>query len=108
MQKYHNIDGSNGVDVELLVPGSGSSGINSIAVVNTHAANSATVSIFIQTSPSSAASNTFYVIKGVSVPAGTTLLLDNNSLLSFNNRTSTGYGLYTTVGSSDTVDILIS
>ena len=56
MQKYHNIDGSNGVDVELLAPGSGSSGINSIAVVNTHAANSATVSIFIQTSPSSAAS----------------------------------------------------
>ena len=107
MRKYYNIDGSSGVTVELIAPRNAVTAVNSLAMTNTHAANTATLSLFIQTSPKASASSTFYIIKNVSIPAGVTLLLDNPNLLSFNNKTN-GYGLYATVGSSDTVDVLIS
>ena len=43
----------------------------------------------------------------VAVPSDTSLLLDNSSVLSFDNSSS-GYGLYLTVGSSDTLDVMIN
>tara|TARA_B110000211_G_C13579435_1_gene335576 strand:- start:150 stop:482 length:333 start_codon:yes stop_codon:yes gene_type:complete len=103
---YHNIDGSNGVDVELLAPGDNSGGIKSILITNTHATAEATVSLFIQNNPTAAAASTFFMLSTVAIPVGVSLLLDNSDMLSFNNNLS-GYGLYVTVGSSDTLDVLI-
>ena len=103
---YHNITGSTGVDVELLKPGDGASNIKSILITNIHATADATVSLFIQDNPTAAAASTFYMLSTVAIPSETSLLLDNNSMLSFNNNTN-GYGLYMTVGSSDTLNVLI-
>ena len=103
---YHNITGSSGVTIELLAPGDGANEIKSILIANTHATADATVSLFIQDDPASGATNTFYMFKTVAIPSDTSLLLDNNDMLSFDNG-SDGYGLYLTVGSSDTLDVLI-
>tara|TARA_R110000744_G_scaffold11572_1_gene35028 strand:+ start:184 stop:516 length:333 start_codon:yes stop_codon:yes gene_type:complete len=103
---YHNITGSTGVDVELLAPGDNSGGIKSILITNTHATADATVSLFIQDNPTAAVAKTFFILSTVAIPSDASLLLDNSDMLSFNNNLS-GYGLYVTVGSSDTLDILI-
>tara|TARA_R100000458_G_C8231831_1_gene213307 strand:- start:86 stop:415 length:330 start_codon:yes stop_codon:yes gene_type:complete len=105
--RYYNITGSTGVDVELLAPGSGVSSINAIMLTNTHATADATVSLFIQDNPTSGTTETYYILSTVAIPSDTSLLLDNKNILSFNNSSTTGYGLYVTVGSSDTLDILI-
>ena len=106
---YHNITGSSGVKVELIAPGKGAVGIRSIIITNTHATADATVSLFIQNNPTEAAANTFYIISTVAIPSDSTLILDNPSVLSFNNSNPTeGYGLYLTVGSSDTLDVMIN
>ena len=104
---YHNITGSTGVTVELIAPGENAGTIRSIMVANTHATADATVSLFIQDDPTGAATNTFYIISTVAIPSDTSLLLDKSSVLSFDNS-SNGYGLYLTVGSSDTLDVMIN
>ena len=105
---YHNITGSTGVDIELIEPGTKVIGIKSIVITNTHATADATVSLFIQNNPSAAAASTFYILSTVAIPSDSTLILDNPSVLSFNNSTLTSFGLYLTVGSSDTLDIMIN
>jgi len=104
---FHNGVAS-GVDIELLAPGNGVSSISSISIANTHATADVTVSLFIQDSPNTGTSKTFFLISLVKIPAGASLLLDNPSMLSFPNSSESGFGLYTTVGSTDTVDILIN
>ena len=44
-------------------------------------------------------------MKTVSIPSGVTLVVDDVSILSFNKIK---YGLYMTVGSSDTLDVMIN
>jgi len=105
---YHNITGSTGVDIELIKPGTKVSSIKSIVITNIHATADATVSLFIQNDPVAAAASTFYILSTVAIPSDTTLILDNTSVLSFNNSNSTGYGLYLTVGSSDTLNVMIN
>jgi len=104
---YHNILGSAGVDSELIANGEGVMGINSILITNVHATADATVSLFIQDNPTGAAKSTFYILSTIAIPSDTSLLLDDSSILSFDNSTS-GYGLYITVGGSDTVDVFIN
>lgn len=104
---YHNITGSTGVNVELIAPGENIGTINSITIANTHATADATVSLFIQDNPVAAASSVFYIFSTVAIPSDTSLILDNASILSFDNSSS-GYGLYVTVGSSDTLDVIIN
>mgnify|MGYP005822482057 CR=1 FL=1 len=104
---YHNITGSTGVDVELIAPGENVGEIRSIMMANTHATADATVSLFIQNDPTATATSTFYILSTVAIPSDTSLLLDNNTVLSFDNS-SNGYGLYLTVGSSDTLDVMIN
>jgi len=104
---YHNITGSTGVNVELIAPGENIGVIRSIVIANTHATADATVSLFIQNDPTAAATSTFYIISTVAIPSDTSLLLDNSSVLSFDNS-SDGYGLYLKVGSSDTLDVMIN
>jgi len=102
---YHNIVGSTTVDNELLAPGAGVTGIRSITITNTHATDTNTFGLFIQDAPDSAASNTFKILHKVSIPPQVTLLLDDASMLSFNNRK---YGLYAGVVSGATFDVLIN
>jgi hypothetical protein len=104
---YHNVTGSTGVNIELIAVGEGISSIKSIIIANTHATADATVSMYIQNEPTAAAASTFYMFKTVAIPSDTSLLLDSISMLSFDNST-VGYGLYLTVGSSDTLDIMIN
>ena len=105
---YHNITGSTGVDVELIAPGLDAGSINSILMTNTHATADATVSLYIQDDPISGTTNTFYILSTVAIPSDASLLLDNSSILSFDNHSSSSYGLYLTVGSSDTLDVMIN
>jgi len=104
---YHNITGSTGVDVELIAPGKNVGTIKSIVIANTHATADATVTLFIENDPTAAAASIFKILSTVAIPSDTSLILDNSSVLSFDNSTN-GYGLYVTVGSSDTLDIMIN
>ena len=104
---FHNGVAS-GVDIELLFPGDGVNNISSILITNTHATADATVSLFIQDAPETGSSKTFFLINLVVIPAGVSLLLNEPSIFSFSNSSSIGFGLYATVGSTDTVDILIN
>tara|TARA_R100000988_G_scaffold26013_2_gene12552 strand:+ start:737 stop:1069 length:333 start_codon:yes stop_codon:yes gene_type:complete len=104
---YHNITGSTGVNVELLAPGDNAGDIKSILIANTHATADATITLFIQDDPESGTTSTFKLLSTVAIPSDTSFLLDNRSMLSFNNS-SNGYGLYLTVGSSDTLDVFIN
>jgi|OM-RGC.v1.027951298 hypothetical protein len=107
---FHN-GVATGVDIDLLNPGDGVSSINSIVIANTHDTSDATISLFLQNSPTSGTAKTFFIIKNVVIPNGVSLLLDDPSMLSFNNNSSTGFGLFATIGASDgtqLVDILIN
>ena len=104
---YHTVTWSTCVNIELIAVGEGISSINSIVIANTHATADATVSMFIQNEPTAATAKTFYMFKTVAIPSDTSLLLDNKRMLSFCNST-VGYGLYLTVGTSDTFDGMIN
>jgi len=104
---YHNITGSTGVDVELIAPGENIGTIKSIMITNTHATADATVTLFIENDPTAAAASVFKILSTVAIPSDTSLILDNSSVLSFDNSNA-GYGLYLTVGSSDTLDVMIN
>ena len=99
---YHKITGSTGETIQLIAPGDGANNIKSIMITNIHATADATVSLYIFQSTTS-----YYILSTVAIPSDTSLLLDDSNTLSFNNSTS-GYGLAITVGSSDTVDVLIN
>ena len=107
---YHNILGASGVHAQLLAPGDNAGSIKSITLTNVHATNDATVSLSIVKLSSSSSLNTsetYYLLSTVAIPSDTALLLDNSSMLSFDNSIS-GYSLFITVGSGDTVDVAIS
>ena len=103
MSKFYNITGSTGVTVELIKPNADSN-IKTILLTNVHASNDATVTLFIQDDPASGATKTYNIIHTIAIPADTSLLLDNSSMLTHDDK----FGLYITVGSSDTVDVMIN
>ena len=107
--RYFNIDGSGGNNnIELLAPGDGVNNIKSILIVNTHDTADATVSLYIKNATTTTQTgNTWYLIKKIIIPAQVSLLLNDPTMLSFNNRGSDGYGLYLGVGSSDTINVII-
>lgn len=102
--KFHNITGSSGVDVELLAPGDKVNSLKSIVICNTRASNDATISLFLQ---SQTLNKTFHIFKTVNLPFNTSLVLQNDEIPTFNNSQN-NFGLYITVGSSDTVDVLLN
>ena len=107
---YHNITGSTGVDIELLAPGDKGGNLNSIVITNTHATADATITLFVQNQPTSGsgvATVTYKILSTVAIPSDTTLILDNPSVISFDNSAN-AYGLYITVGSSDTLDVILN
>ena len=102
---YHNITGSTGITVELIKVGSKSGAIKSILITNIHASSDAVVTLFLQNNPTTREPESFNMLSTVSIPVATSLLLDNESMVSFNNGV---YGMYITVGASDTIDVLIN
>tara|TARA_Y100000361_G_C10850240_1_gene184035 strand:+ start:48 stop:365 length:318 start_codon:yes stop_codon:yes gene_type:complete len=104
MSKFYNITGSTGVTVELVSPTETNTGIKSILLTNVHATATATVTLFIQDDPISGATSTYNIISTIAIPSDTALLLDESSMFRFDEK----YGLYITVGSSDTVDVFIN
>lgn len=102
--RYHNIAGATAVTTQLIKSGSNASELKSIVITNTRASNSATVDLFLQNNTGSVVKN-FYILKNSEIPANVTLVLDNESMISFDNNK---FGLYITVGASDTLDVLIN
>jgi len=103
--RFFNIIGSNGVTVELTAPAIAQINVvKSILLTNVHATADATVTLFIEDQPTSGASNTFNIIHTVAIPADTSLLLHGSDIPKIPNR----FGIYITVGSSDTIDVLIN
>jgi len=103
VNRFHNITGSTGVDVELIGPNTGDINIKSILLTNVRTGG-ATVTLFIQDDPISGATSTFNIIHTIAIPADTSLFLDNSSMFSYESK----FGLYITVGSSDIVDVMIN
>ena len=104
MSKFSNITGSTGVTVELISPTEDNTNIKSILLTNVHATADATITLFIQDDPASGTTSTYNILSTVAIPSDTALLLNNPSVFRFDDF----YGLYITVGSSDTVDVIIS
>jgi len=103
MSKFYNVTGSTGVTVELIAPDAVNN-IKSILLTNVHATADATITLFIQDDPESGTTSTYNFLSTVAIPSDTALFLDNPSMFKFEDI----YGLYITVGSSDTVDVIIS
>ena len=102
--KFHNITGSTGVTVELISPLSAVTNIQSILFTNVHATADATVTLFIENDPVTGASSTFNIIHTIAIPADTSLVLEGADIPTIPAQ----FGTYITVGSSDTVDVLIN
>ena len=104
MSKFYNVTGSTGVTVELIAPTVSNTGIKSVLLTNVHVTADATVTLFIQDDPASGTTRTFNIIHTIAIPADSSLFLDNPSIFLFGEE----FGLYATVGSSDTVDIIVN
>jgi hypothetical protein len=89
--------------VELLAPSS-SIRVSAVNIANTHASNSATITLFVQNDPSSGTTSTYKILENISVPAKTSLLLDNEHILTHAFQ----FGLYIEIGTSDTLDVIVS
>ena len=104
--RFHNITGATAAAAELtreLLAAGDDIKVSSISLCNLHASTACTVDLYIEKK----LTGKFYIMKGVSLPSGTTLTHDfsmNNSINEF--------GLYVklTKGASEvpSVDIVIS
>ena len=103
---YSNVSGA--TDVALLSPGNGVSNAKIIHITNTHASDAVLVDLYISVlSQKGVASSTYYILKSYSIAVKSYLNLES-SILSFNNNSSTGFGLYITLNAADSeVDVLI-
>ena len=104
INRFFNITGSTGVTVELFAPFAQVNNIKSMLITNIHASNDATVTVFIEDQPASGASNTFNIIHTIAIPADSSLVLEGADIPTI----PSSFGMYVTVESSDTVDILIN
>jgi len=103
MSKFYNITGATGVTVELIAPSTSSISIQSVLLTNIHVSATATVTLFIQNNPTGSVAQTYNLIHTIAIPADSSLLLDESTMFNFPKQ----FGLYITVGSSDTVDVII-
>lgn len=105
MAIYYNVLGKSATGgtsntTELIAPYSGTA-VTNINICNIHASADATVTLFIQNDPQSGTTNTYNFVKSVSIPFNAPLLI---SIPKFKDE----YGLYITVGASDTVDVILN
>ena len=101
MAKYFNITGE--ITQELLTAGNGAS-VSKISLTNIEGTNKCTVDLYIEKK----LTGKFYLLKGVELPIGATLIYDS---VSFSNKTNE-FGLYIklTKSASETpaVDVIIN
>ena len=98
MPLFNNISGT--APVEVLTAGDNVNEIKTIRLTNTHASASVVVDLFIESN----SLGKFYISKGSTMSAGTTVVLADG--LSFDNRL-TGFSLYAQPRTDVTVDVLI-
>ena len=105
---YHNLAGATSRRTELLAVGDiPREKIKAILAANTHATADATLDIYLfKESTTTSEAKYYYIVKNLSIPVGTALLIENDDLLNFDNS-SEGYSLQTYTGGSDTIDIHI-
>ena len=106
LTRYHNINGSDGTQFEIIAPGDITTTIKSIAVSNSSATVDAVVKLKLENTPSSGAPSAFTFFNGT-ILGGAILLIDDPGLLSF-GESKTGFGLYINVGASTIVSVLIN
>ena len=101
MAQFFNISGE--LTQELLAAGSGAK-VNKISLTNIEGTNKCTVDLYVEKK----LTGKFYLLKGVELPIGTTLIYDN---MKFNNNTGE-FSLYIklTKSASETpaVDVIIN
>lgn len=102
---YHNINGAGafGTTVQLLAPGDVRGAIKSLIVANTDS-SAITVTISVKEVSEEKATASFSLVHEVIIPTGATLVIDDEGVLLYNMNI---YGLYITVGGSDTADVII-
>ena len=102
----HNIRGATSRNNELIaVNDLVKKRIRGIQITNVDASAAATVDLYLfKESTDDAVSETYYLLKNLSIPFGVTLVLDDDDLLVFN---STVFNLYMFVGASDELDVII-
>ena len=98
MPFFNNISGT--AAVEILTAGNNTNKIKAIRLTNTHVSFPVVVDLFVESN----SLGKFYIAKGLTMSAGTTILLTEG--LSFDN-TSNGFSLYAQPRTDVTVDILI-
>ena len=100
---HHNISGE--LTQELLAVGDGVN-VTSISLVNTHASTTCTVDLYIEKK----LTGKFYIIKGLRLPVGATLILEGNDVKFSNKANQFGLYIKLTQGASETptVDVIIS
>ena len=100
MARHFNISGE--LTQELLEAGSNTN-VSKISLVNTHATNACNVDLYIEKK----LTGKFYLLKGVELPLGNTLMYDN---VAFNNAADE-FGLYIKLNKSatetPTVDVIL-
>jgi|TARA_R110002167_G_scaffold89659_1_gene241915 hypothetical protein len=104
INRFFNITGSTGVTVELIAPFAQTNNISSVTLTNIHDTADATVTLFLEDQPASGASNRFNIIHTIAIPSDSSLVLEGNDIPSIPDN----FGTYITVGSSDTVDVMIN
>ena len=100
---YHNILGSNGVVQVLVEKAEAPNNLKNITLTNVHNSADATIDLSIRNLTSGA--ETYYFVKSLVIPSDATYTIDIPSFSRGRNRT---YSLVITVGSSDTVDVILS
>ena len=89
---------------DLLAAGDGISNAKSISIANVDSSNDAKVDLFLNKKEN------FYILKGVDIPNGNTLILGPEDNITFNNS-STGFSLRIQVdngsGAATAVDVII-
>ena len=104
---YHNILGATAQDNELVAIGDISKkSLKAIQITNVDASAAATVSLYLyRDSTDTTPEESIYILHDVVMPYTTGILLDNPSILMFDNGK---YSLHIEVGSSDEIDIILS
>ena len=105
--QYHNILGATARDNELVAIGDIlKKSIKAIQITNVDASAEGRVSLYLyKDSTDTTADETIYILHGVVIPFSVSLLLDNPSVLGFDNR---NYSLHMEVGANDEMDIILS
>ena len=90
----------------LLAAGDGISNAKSISIANVDSSNDAKIDLFLNKKEEN-----FYILKGVDLPNGNTLILGPEDNIAFNNS-STGFSLRIQVdngsGAATAVDVIIN